>query len=119
MAEYQYKCKSCKLVFTTLSRTDIPPCPVCRTRASRDYVFQARSSMPEHFNHAVGVNVNNERELRDAIKRQSDEVSERTGIEHNMDFLTRAEMADQKAHGVTDEGLEEQSRSWRDMGLVQ
>lgn len=75
--------------------------------------------MPEHFNTSVGVHVNSERELRDAIKRQSDEVSERTGIEHNMDYLTRADMADAGAHGVTGEGLDEQARSWHDMGLVQ
>lgn len=74
--------------------------------------------MPEHFNYSMGTNVNNERELRDALKRQSDEVSERTGIEHNMDFLTRAEMADPSAHGVTDDGLESQARSWHDLGLV-
>lgn len=73
--------------------------------------------MPEHFNTSVGRVVNNERELRDAFKRQSDEVSERTGIEHNMEFLTRAEMADASAHGVTDEGLESSRREWHDMGL--
>jgi hypothetical protein len=118
MPEYQYKCKSCTLVFTTLSRTDIPPCPVCGVRSQRDYVFQARNSMPEHFNTSIGQNVNNERELRDALKRQSDEQSERLGIEHNLEYLTRSEMADGSAHGVTDEGLESQARSWHDMGLI-
>lgn len=59
--------------------------------------------------------MNNERELRDAIKRQSDETSERTGIEHNLEYLTRAEMRDPSAHGVTDEGLQEQERTWHDL----
>lgn len=117
MPEYQYKCVSCKVTFTTLSRTDIPPCPVCGHESTRDYVFQFKPDTPEHFNHSIGQYVTNERELRDAIKRQSDEASERNGIEANMEFMTRADMADPSAHGVTDEGLEQSRREWRDMGL--
>lgn len=117
MPEYQYKCHNCRVTFTTLSRTEIPPCPVCQEPATREFVFQARNSMPEHFSHSAGRYVSNERELRDAFKRQSDEVSERLGIEHEMEFLTRAEMADPTAHGVTGEGLEDSAREWRDMGL--
>lgn len=75
--------------------------------------------MPEHFNTSVGVHVNSERELRDAIKRKSDEASERNGIETNLEYLSRADMADASAHGITDEGLESQARSWHDMGLIQ
>jgi hypothetical protein len=119
MPEYQYKCESCRVVFTTLSRTEIPPCPVCGYKSQRDYsTFQARPSMPEHFNHAIGRPVTNMRDLRDALKRQSDEASERNGIEHNLEFMTRAEMADPSAHGVTGEGLESQQKAWRDMGQV-
>jgi hypothetical protein len=105
-------------VFTTLSRTDIPDCPVCSTPAQRDWVFQTRNSTPEHFNTTLGRPVNNERDLRDGLKRLSDEQSERNGIEQNFEFLTRAEMADSGAHGVTDEGLEQTRREWRDLGLV-
>jgi len=115
--EYQYKCHNCRVTFTTLSRTDIPDCPVCSQPATREFVFQHRPSMPEHFSHAIGRPVLNERDLRDALKRQSDEQSERLGIEHNLDFLTRAEMADPSVHGVTGEGLEESRREWHDMGL--
>lgn len=117
MAEFQYKCAQCQVIFTTLSRTDIPPCPVCEQQATRDYVFQFKPDIPEHFNHSIGRYVTNERELRDAIKRQSDEASERNGIETNLEYLTRADMADPSAHGVTDEGLESTRREWRDMGL--
>jgi hypothetical protein len=73
--------------------------------------------MPEHFNHTLGRPVLNERDLRDGLKRLTDESSERNGIEANMEFMTRAEMADPRAHGVTGEGLEESQREWRDMGL--
>lgn len=118
MPEYQYRCASCKVIFTTLSRTEIPPCPVCNHESTRDFQFQFRPSTPEHFNTSLGQYVSNERELRDAIKRQSDEASERNGIEHNMEFLTRADMADPSAHGVTDEGLDDTRRAWHDMGRV-
>lgn len=74
--------------------------------------------MPEHFSHAVGRPVTNLRDLKDALKRKSDDASERNGIEHNMEFLTRAEMMDGTAHGVTGEGLETQQKAWRDMGHV-
>lgn len=74
--------------------------------------------MPEHFSHAVGRPVTNMRDLKDAIKRQSDEASERNGIEHDMEFLTRAEMMDPSAHGVTGEGLDTQQKAWRDLGQV-
>lgn len=73
--------------------------------------------MPEHFNMTLGRPVNNERELRDGLKRLSDDASERNGIEHNMEYLTRSEMADPRAHGVTGEGLEDSQREWRNMGL--
>lgn len=117
MPEYQYKCNGCRLTFATLSRTDIPACPVCGSVAQRDYVFQTVNSMPEHFNNTLGRPVNNERDLRDGLKRLSDEASERNGIETNLEYLTRAEMADPRAHGVTDEGLEDTRREWHDLGL--
>jgi hypothetical protein len=74
-------------------------------------VFQVRNSMPEHFSHTVGGYVNSEGELRDALKRMSDDQSERTGIEQRLEFLTRAEMADASAHGVTEEGLDSTARA--------
>ena len=71
--------------------------------------------MPEHFNTTVGGYVSNEREMRDALKRVRDEQSERLGIEHNYEYLTRAEMADPSAHGVTDEGLDTTRRVRHDL----
>ena len=118
MPEFQYKCASCKVTFTTLSRTVIPPCPVCGHESTRDYVFQFRPDIPEHFNHSIGQYVTNERQLRDAIKRQSDEASERNGIETNLEFVSRADMADSTAHGVTEEGLDTTRREWHDMGMI-
>ena len=67
--------------------------------------------MPEHFNHTVGGYVQNERQVRDALKELSDTQSERNGIEHNYEYLTRAEMADPSSHGVTSEGLDATERA--------
>lgn len=69
-------------------------------------MFNVRNSTPEHFSTAVGGYVSNDRDLRDALKRMSDEQSERVGMDHNYEYLTRSEMADPTAHGVTEEGLD-------------
>jgi hypothetical protein len=106
VTQFQYKCPSCRFIFVTESRSEIPPCPLCGHLTKRDFVFNTRNSVPEHFNHTVGGYVSNEGELRDALKRVGDEQSERLNIEHNYQYLTRAEMADPSAHGVTGEGLD-------------
>jgi hypothetical protein len=111
MAEYQYRCQGCRLFFTTLSRTNIPPCPVCGTQSTRMFSFNIAQSVPEHFNHSVGSYVSNERQLRDAIKVMSEEQSYRTGVEHDYEYLSRSDLADQGAHGVTEEGLDETRRA--------
>lgn len=67
--------------------------------------------MPEHFNHAVGSYVSNEREFRDALKVMSEEQSYRVGIDHEYEYLSPADMADASAHGVTEEGLEATERA--------
>ena len=117
MAQYQYRCPSCRFVFVTNSRTDIPPCPVCGSQSRRDFVFNTTPSIPDHFNTTVGGYVSNERELRDSLKRISDEQSERVGMEHRYEYLTRAEMADPIAHGVTDEGLDSTYRVHHDEAI--
>jgi hypothetical protein len=98
-------------MFVTHSRTEIPPCPTCGNLARRQFSFNVQPSMAEHFSHTVGGYVNNERQFRDALKEMSDNESERVGMEHNYEYLTRAEMADPSAHGVTDEGLDTTERA--------
>lgn len=84
---------------------------------NRQFIFQARNSMPDHMNVSTGQYVGNQRELRDALKRMGDEQYERTGIESNYEPLTPAEMRDPTVHGVTDEGLDQQERAWHDAML--
>ena len=114
MPEYQYKCSGCRLFFTTASRDDISPCPVCGTKASRHYSFNIGKSIPEHFNNSTGTYVNTERELRDHLKFMSDEESARIGMDHNYEYLSPADMQDPAAHGVTEEGLDSTNRTWHD-----
>ena len=98
-------------MFVTVSRTEIPPCPVCRTKSIRQFNFNVRNSMPEHFNYSVGSYVSNERQLRDAIKVVGDEQYHRLGIESDYQYLSPSDMADASAHGVTEEGLDDTARA--------
>jgi len=111
VAEFLWKCPGCRLTFVSFSRTDIPRCSVCNTDSKRVYSYNTRVSMPEHYNTSLGAYVTNERALRDAFKEQSDLASERNGIEHNYEYLSRAEMADPTAHGITEEGLDSTHRT--------
>lgn len=67
--------------------------------------------MPEHFNNSLGQYVNNERQFKDGLKRKSDEASERMGHTVDLQPIPAADMADAKAHGVTDEGLDATRRA--------
>ena len=56
--------------------------------------------MGEHWNQAVGEYVSNRQEFHDALKRKSDEVSERLGIEHDFQPMTPSELRDPTAAAV-------------------
>jgi hypothetical protein len=70
--------------------------------------------MPDHMNVATGQYVGNRVQLHDALKRMNEDQFERTGIEADYVPMTAAEMRDPTAHGVTDEGLDAQERTWHD-----
>lgn len=116
--QYQYRCPSCRHMFTTTSNTDIPPCPVCKHQPTiRKYSFSVAKSFPAHFNTATGTYVNNEREFRDALKVSSEEASYRMNQEVNYQPLFPADMAEASSHGVTEEGLYETHRVHHDEAL--
>jgi hypothetical protein len=71
--------------------------------------------MPEHFNNATGQYVTNERAFGDQLKLKSEEMSARTGMEHNYQPI---DITDMKALGVTDEGLEHTQRVHYNQGLI-
>lgn len=118
MPIYEFKCSTCKQIYTSSQR--ILETPTCRMRTNltdtygsctlvcggilkRVFNFNLKHSMPEHFNHSVGKHVTNESKLRDEFKRLSDAATERTGIPHN---YVPVDPMDKETLGVTDEGLD-------------
>ena len=112
--EYQYRCPSCGQTVISESRADKAQCP-CGHQASRDFSFRVTRGIPEHFNQSVGAYVNNERQLRDALKVASEEATHRMGVEHSYEYLSPADMADASSHGVTEEGLDESRKALHDL----
>lgn len=120
MANYQYRCPSCSAVYTLEASitTDLPerrPCPRCHFNGShRDYSFNHTPSFTEHFNHSLGRYVNSNREFKDGLKLQSAEMSERMGMNVDLQPLSPSEMAEASSHGVTEEGLYESRKRMHD-----
>jgi predicted nucleic acid-binding Zn-ribbon protein len=110
VALYNYRCAKCGRLFATETRADKSTCPDCKGQAVRRYNFYTAVSMKEHWNQAVGQYVSNRSEMTDALKRQSEEASVRTGIDHEFELVEPSEMADAKAHGVDEDTLEESRR---------
>lgn len=120
MANYQYRCPSCRSVYTLEGsiHDDMPemrPCPRCNFNGSkRDFSFNHTPSMPEHFNHSLGRFVSNNRQFEDGLKQQSAEMSERMGMTVDLQPLSPSEMAEASSHGVTEEGLYESQKAAHD-----
>lgn len=66
--------------------------------------------MEPHWNHSVGGYVRNRLDFEDALKRRSDEASERLGTEH------RFRPVDHDCVGATEEGLDLTWKAERDSG---
>ena len=111
MPQYQFRCDSCRVLYTITDKDNVPPCPTCGAHPKRVWSFTHSGSMSEHFNHSLGEFVTNRRAFYDGLKRQSEAVSARTGIEHDFQPLDPSDLADPSAHGVTDEGLEATERA--------
>lgn len=111
MPQYQFRCDSCGNSYMVAHRSSVPPCPTCGTHPRRVWAFTHSNSMPEHFNNAVGDFVTNKQQFYDGLKRQSEEHTIRTGVEHDYQPIDPSDMKDQSAHGVTDEGLDATHRA--------
>jgi hypothetical protein len=75
----------------------------CGSPIRRVYSFIAGRPMPEHFNLAAGKFVRTEAQLNEHYKRKSDELTERTGIVHDLQPVSQS---DKQALNVTAEGLD-------------
>lgn len=114
MAEYQYRCNSCGRLFASGTRADITSCPDCQGPSRRKFGFYVSGGMKEHWNQAVGQYVSNQHEMSEALKRRGDEMSVRTGLHHEYEYVSPSEMADASAHGASEDGLEESRRRRHD-----
>lgn len=103
---YSYLCDRCG--HENISSTRLPiggklfqPCDNCghphQTRAICR--LNTTLSLPEHFNTSTGKYVTNRRDFADQLKYKSDEMSDRTGMDHN---YVPVDPHDAKAVGVDD-----------------
>jgi hypothetical protein len=103
---YEFRCFNCGQAFETRT-TEPGACPNCsRATVTRNYSFSVAPAFKEHWNNAVGHYVSNDRQFRDSLKVQSEEMSNRMGMNVDYQPLSRSDMAEQSAHGVTEEGLD-------------
>jgi hypothetical protein len=79
------------------------------------FSFYTGTGMKEHWNTAVGRYVSNRHDMDETLKRQSDEASVRTGIDHDYQYVSPAEMADPNAHGVSEDALEPTRKRFHDL----
>lgn len=104
MAMYEYKCQFCRKMFTSVARADRVPCPICLRDAKRRFSFAVQPSFQDGYTPTVGGYVSSERDLREQLKRKSDEATERNGIPHS---YVPIDLRDMDACGVTPEGIAE------------
>lgn len=86
MIIYAYRCRTCGLSQDSTTRAQsLGPCPDphCSGELKRRYQLQLAPVMQEHYNPSVDGYISSEKQLREKLKRKSDEYTEYTGIESN------------------------------------
>lgn len=89
-------------------------CDYCQGTGIRRFSFTVSTGLKEHFNQAAGEYVSNRRQLDDAFKRRSEEMSARLGMDHEFVTVDPADMMDASAHGVDENTLEPTRKRMRD-----
>lgn len=108
MPMYEYKCQHCNITFTVLTRSDKNPCPVCQRDATRRFSFAIQPSFQDGYTPTTGGYVSSRNDLSEQLKRKSEELTERNGIEHR---LVPVDFRDMDACGVTKEGIAENNET--------
>jgi hypothetical protein len=99
---YSYKCAGCgsgfQIVADVSDSRDVVWCSVCGCEnVKRDYRVDSpriNPVWPDHFNPSVGKRIHSKRELSEALKLKSDEMSAKTGLEHNYVMRSAADVSD-------------------------
>lgn len=121
MPVYEYKCSMCgrewqeTLSIKRYSEMPAPDCPQCDIPMARVFSFAIKTPMHEHINHTTGQLVSSERQFKDQLKRQSEEATLRTGIEHN---FVPVDAKDKATFGVTNEGLDATYNRRKQLGMA-
>lgn len=107
MALYEYRCLDCDERFTSSEyglENNLNPLTGHR-QVVRIYSFAFHRPFDEHYNPSVGSVVRSKRDLNEQLARKSEEITERTGIPHQ---LAQADLRDRDIFPVTEEGLGDQ-----------
>lgn len=113
---YEYKCRKCGHIMVETQTGLNVNCPLCEGSMGRKYSVHTTASFQPHYNIALGRWVNTHNEFRDGLQAKSDEMSARTGIDHN---YVPIDMADSAAFGATDEGMESFHREHHDNPITE
>lgn len=103
------------MVFRSTARTDNLPCPSCYCLAVRQFGFNYKPPMQEHFNSTTGQVVRTDLQFNTQLKRMAELASLRTGIEHTFQPVTPTT---KESLGVTTAGLYETEKYNHDQGLI-
>lgn len=105
MPKYGYKCSECGAE-TEIDSPTPPPNPPrhCNLPAKRIFNFAIKSDFKEGFNPSLGMYVSNRRQMNEALKVGSDQVSEHTQLTHS--FVMR-DPEDHAAFGLSDADVAE------------
>lgn len=115
----KFKCKACGWTDDEFGDCGIGesiegPCPLCNSGPRQRIVsFAFHRGMPEHYNMAVGKHVSNSRHFSDELKRKSEELTIRTGMDYDYQPV---DYRDKDACGATDEGLDSTYRRLHNTG---
>lgn len=122
---YEFRCKSCGADYSATTQRDKAAMESriengfnicdCNGMIRRVFSFSIKPTTPDHYNRSVGQYVTGDRQLRDAMKQQSDIATERTGIEHN---FVPIDSRDKEALGVTSEGLAATYDRRKELGMA-
>lgn len=133
MPTYKYECSKCgdeRIEVMTFAEHDIfepgahllndEVAIVSRVYASRlcglweqVYDFSFKRGFTAHYNPSLGHHISSEREASEHLKRQSEEATARTGVDHDYELVDPGEPS---SVGVTDQGMDATERRHRELG---
>ena len=113
---YGYKCRICGKEQDSDARSNtLGRCPQCLVgELKRKYSIRTNAVIHSHMNATTGTVVSGNRDFDEQMRRQSDRVSEYTGMEHRFE---RVDPSNKEALGVTDQGIDESNRVRSQQGL--